>query len=103
MTKDGLTEVVLNTGRVGTKVAAREIVDSVFGAMSEALRTGDEMNVAGFGTFRVKQRKARTCWNPRTREPVAVPARKAVSFGAARALKDEVNAGGKGSSKKGKK
>ena len=80
---------------VGTglnKAAARDAVDGVFEAISEALANGDEVRIAGFGTFSVKSRPARTGRNPRTGEPVSISASRSPSFKAGKSLKDSLNA-----------
>ena len=80
---------------VGTglnKAAARDAVDGVFEAIGEALATGDEVRIAGFGTFSVKSRPARTGRNPRTGEPVSIAASKSPAFKAGKTLKDSLNA-----------
>ena len=46
------------------------------------------MSIAGFGTFKVVDRKARKGRNPRTGEAVQIPASKAVKFTAGKALKE---------------
>jgi DNA-binding protein HU-beta len=74
----------------GTKKLAGEIVDTIFDKIADALRGGQEVAVAGFGTFRVKDRKARQARNPRTGAMVSVPASKAVKFRVAKALKESV-------------
>ena len=93
MNKDDLVERVLGTGRVASKVAARDVVDSVFDAISGALTRLGDVSIHGFGTFKVKSRKARTCRNPHTGEPIQVKAAKGVGFKAAKALKEGMNAG----------
>jgi nucleoid DNA-binding protein len=63
-----------------TKATAREIVGLVFDTMSSAVLAGDEVRIHGFGTFKAVQRAASTRRNPRTGEPVQVPAHRAVRF-----------------------
>lgn len=74
----------------GTKVQAEQVVDTVFGSITDALKGGDEVSVAGFGIFSAKMRAARTARNPRTGETVNVPAMKVPKFKAAKALKEAV-------------
>jgi DNA-binding protein HU-beta len=89
--KDDLTEALLQGGRLETKAAAREVVDQMFGAMTTTLQKGGEVSIHGFGSFKVKQRAARTARNPHTGEAIKVPAKKAVGFKPASALKEAVN------------
>jgi DNA-binding protein HU-beta len=74
----------------GTKVQAEQVVDTIFGSITESLKKGDEVSVAGFGIFSSKKRAARTARNPRTGEAVQVAAMNVPKFKAAKALKDAV-------------
>ena len=73
------------------KAEATRAVDAVFDAVTEALKGGDAVSLLGFGTFVVKARAARTGRNPRTNEPIEIPATKVPGFKAGKALKDAVN------------
>ena len=80
------------------KAAARVAVDGVFATIGEALANGEEVRIAGFGSFGTRSRAARTGRNPRTGETVSIPASKSPAFKAGKAgktLKDAVNAGQK--------
>ena len=77
------------------KAAARDAVDGVFETIGEALANGEEVRIAGFGSFGTRSRAARTGRNPRTGETVSIPASKSPAFKAGKALKDAVNAGQK--------
>jgi DNA-binding protein HU-beta len=88
---------ILSRGDIVDSVAAevdmpQTKVDAVLkafeGAIARQLGTGGEIRMAGFGTFKVTERSARTSRNPRTGEPVEVPARTAPSFKAGKSLKD---------------
>ena len=74
----------------GTKKQTEELVDLVFNTIADTLRGGGEVSISGFGTFSVKARKARVARNPRTGEPVHVPATKAPKFKPGKGLKDAV-------------
>ena len=67
------------------------VVDSVIATIIGELRKGQEVNIAGFGKFVVKKRAKRTSINPRTKEPIEVPASKAPTFRAGKQFKDAVN------------
>ena len=83
-------------GRMGlTKSAADGAVDAVFEVIVEALAKEEAVRIAGFGTFATRSRSARTGRNPRTGESVSIPASKAPSFKAGKALRDAVNGGWK--------
>ena len=74
----------------GTKVQAEEVVDTIINSIVESLKKGDEVSIAGLGIFSAKQRAARTARNPRTGEPIQVPAMRVPKFRAAKALKEAV-------------
>ena len=71
---------------------AREIYDDVLGVVGDSLVEGTPVRLAGFGTLKTLDVAPRTVRNPRTGEPIDVPARKRVKFSASAALKREVNA-----------
>ena len=81
-------------GRLGlSKAVAKDAVDGVFEAIGEALANGEEVRLAGFGTFAARSRAARTGRNPQTGEVLSIPASKTPSFKAGKALRDAVNDG----------
>ena len=89
MTKADLVTVIAE--KVGTtKKDANAMVDAMFDAITEALQKGDKVAVAGFGTFLAKDRPARTCINPATKEKISVKATRVPQFKAGKALKDSV-------------
>ena len=74
-----------------TKADANRALDATFEVITKALKKGERVPVAGFGTFNVSKRKAREGRNPQTGATVKIPARKAVTFKAGFALKEAVN------------
>ena len=90
MNKSELTEAVANEADLSKASAARAI-DAVIDAITNTLKSGDQVAVAGFGTFLVRERSARTGRNPRTGETMEIKASKVPSFKAGKALKDAVN------------
>jgi nucleoid DNA-binding protein len=79
MTKaDLVEEVAEKTGLTRTDVAAT--VDSFLDAVKKALESGSNIEIRGFGTFKIKPRKARKARNPRTGDVVPVPDRKIPVF-----------------------
>lgn len=66
------------------------VVDAVLYEVSFAVSKGESVQLSGFGTFEPKQRAARTGRNPRTNEPVPIPARVVPNFRASKAFKDAV-------------
>ena len=65
-------------------------VSAVLGAITDALKAGDKIQLVGFGTFEVRNRAAKQGRNPRTGETMTVPASKVPAFKAGKALKDAV-------------
>ena len=66
-------------------------VDAVFDSIASELTNGGDVRLVGFGTFSVSKRKASTGRNPRTGEPMQVPASTQPKFKAGKGLKDAVN------------
>lgn len=89
MNKANIVEKVQST-LGGTKADAERAVDTVFETITDAMKGGNEVSVAGFGIFAAKKRAARTARNPRTGETVNVPAMNVPKFRAAKALKEAV-------------
>ena len=65
-------------------------LDVFVASVSDAIKNGDKVHLVGFGTFEVKERAARTGRNPKTREPVDIPASKQPVFRPGKALKETV-------------
>ncbi|MGD9380412.1 MAG: HU family DNA-binding protein [candidate division WOR-3 bacterium] len=89
MTKAELIERMAQRAKI-SKRAAGIALNTFVEATTNALRSGDKVALVGFGTFSVSQRKARTARNPRTGEPIEVPAKRAPKFKAGRDLKNAV-------------
>jgi DNA-binding protein HU-beta len=88
--KNDLVASVANSADL-SKAAAAKAVDSVFDAITASLKTGTEIRLVGFGTFSVARRKASRGRNPRTGEPIDIPASNQPKFKAGKALKNSVN------------
>ncbi|MDE0432846.1 MAG: HU family DNA-binding protein [Bryobacterales bacterium] len=74
-----------------SKALSRDAVDGVFAAIGKALTDGEEVRIAGFGTFGTRNRPARAGRNRRIGEAVSIPASTAPTFKAGKTLKDAVN------------
>ena len=90
MNKTELIDAVAEGADI-SKAAATRAVDTMLDSISKTLANGDQVTLVGFGTFSVKARAARTGRNPRTGEPIDIPAAKVPGFKAGKALKDAVN------------
>lgn len=74
----------------GTKADAERAVDAIIDAITEGLKKGDEVSIAGLGIFSTKMRPARQGRNPRTGETIKIAAMRVPKFRPAKALKDTV-------------
>lgn len=90
MNKSELIEAIAASADI-PKAAAGRALDAFIDTVTNALKEGDQVSLVGFGTYSVKDRAARTGRNPKTNEPIEIPAAKVPSFKAGKALKDAVN------------
>jgi len=88
--KADLVEAVAESADM-SKASAQRAVDAVIDAVAKALKSGDQVALAGFGTFVVRERAARTGRNPRTGDTIKIAAAKVPGFKPGKALKDAVN------------
>ncbi len=90
MTKADLVEVIsehVNLSKKDTGIVVNLVLDNI----GDALARGDKVELRGFGSFRVKQRRSRRARNPRTGTSVFVPAKLIPFFKASNDLKSIVN------------
>lgn len=73
-----------------TKKDSEIALGAVVEAISEALAAGDKVQLTGFGTFEVRERKEREGINPATKKPIKIAATKVPAFKPGKALKDAV-------------
>jgi len=73
-----------------SKSAAEQVVNIVFSAIAEAMKTGDKVTLVGFGTFSVSERAAREGRNPQSGQTMSIPAKKVVKFKAGAKLSEVV-------------
>jgi len=73
-----------------SKKQGAEMLDALFEEITRVIKSGDKVNISGFGIFRVADRKAREARNPKTGETVQVKASKAPKFRASKVLKEAV-------------
>jgi DNA-binding protein HU-beta len=90
MSKAELIDAVAAGANI-SKTAAASAIESFTGSITKALKKGGRVTLVGFGTFSVSKRKARTGRNPRTGEPIKIPASKTPKFSAGKALKEAIN------------
>ena len=91
MTKSELIEkVVQSHGMLNAKVSEL-VVNTVFDSIEEALRTGDKVEIRGFGSFTIRERLGREARNPKSGEVVRIPSKKTPFFKTGKELKERVN------------
>jgi DNA-binding protein HU-beta len=73
------------------KATAAKTVDAIIDSIKKSLAGDDSVTLIGFGTFTVRERRARTGRNPRTGDPIEIKAAKVPIFKPGKALKDAVN------------
>ena len=73
-----------------TKKDSEKAVNAVLAAITESMENGEKVQLVGFGTFEVRERKARKAQNPQTKEEITIPATKVPAFKAGKGLKDVV-------------
>lgn len=73
-----------------SKKDAEKAVSAVLESVVDAVSAGDKVQLVGFGTFEVRERGERTGRNPRTKEPITIPASKQPVFKAGKSFKDAV-------------
>jgi integration host factor subunit beta len=90
MTKAELVDEVARVVSL-TKKQAETIVNIVFDSIVDSLRSGQKIELRGFGSFRLRSRKSRTGRNPKTGEKVDVPSKKIPYFKPGKELKELIN------------
>ena len=73
-----------------SKADAQRYVDTLEKVVTEALKSGEEVQITGFGKFYVREQKAREGVNPQTKEKMRIPAQKVPAFSAGQGLKEAV-------------
>ena len=91
MTKSELIEkVVQSHGMLNVKVS-EIVVNTVFDSIEEALKSGDKVEIRGFGSFTIRERLGREARNPKSGEVVRIPSKKTPLFKTGKELKERVN------------
>jgi len=94
MTKADLVEQVAEAIGPGiTKKDCALVVDGLLNAIKNALAKHEHIEIRGFGTFKVRERKTRMARNPRTGDPVKVPSRMVPVFKPSKEMRVQVGDG----------
>jgi integration host factor subunit alpha len=89
LTKADLVERLFNVLGIN-KREAKEVVDLLFDEIIQALERGENVKLSGFGVFDWRDKKERPGRNPKTGEPVAISARRVITFRVGENLKSKV-------------
>jgi len=81
-----IEEVRTETGL--TKKTSREAIDAIISAITDSLAGEERVTLVGFGTFQVRERKARKGVNPQARRTIQIPAKKVPKFKPGKGLMD---------------
>ncbi|MDR5708952.1 MAG: HU family DNA-binding protein [Armatimonadota bacterium] len=89
MNKEQLVERIAQVAGLSKK-DANTALDAALDTIKTALRRGEKVTLVGFGTFQVRERRAREGRNPQTGEKIRIPARKVPAFTAGKELRAAV-------------
>ncbi|MBT0665505.1 integration host factor subunit beta [Geobacter pelophilus] len=92
MTKSELVDVLAEKNGSLTRKESETIVNLIFDSMGDALRSGEKVEIRGFGSFTVRERGAREARNPKSGELVDIPAKKVPFFKTGKELRERVDA-----------
>jgi len=90
MTKADIVERI-QTNCGFTKLESADLLEVVLSIMKEALQSGEDLKISGFGKFEVKQKKDRKGRNPQTGESITIEARRVLAFRPSNILRDKIN------------
>lgn len=91
MTKSELIEKVVQTHSMLNMKVSEVVVNTVFDSIEEALKSGDKVEIRGFGSFTIRERLGREARNPKSGEVVRIPSKKTPFFKTGKELKERVN------------
>ena len=90
MNKSELIQQMADHAPEGSKTEAQKYFEAFTNAVEGALKSGDAVQITGFGKFYVQEREAREGINPQTKQKMSIPASKVPKFTAGNALKDAI-------------
>ena len=105
MNKSELVKSLAEKAEITQKDAAKAL-DAMVETIQQVLASGEKVQIIGFGSFEVRDRKERKVISPATKEEIIVPATKVPAFKPGKSLKEAVaaqNKATKGTKKKAKK
>ncbi|MBI1996733.1 MAG: HU family DNA-binding protein [Deltaproteobacteria bacterium] len=90
MTKADLIDLLARRNEM-PRPKAEELVNGLFDHLVNALKNGEKVNISGFGTFSVSERKGRLGRNPKTGATIEIAPSRAAKFKAGKTLKDSLS------------
>ena len=89
----GKTELIKNLAAKAymSQSDTKKVLEAFLDEIATQLEQGEEIQIVGFGTFKVVERAARNGRNPRTGEIISIPATKTVAFKSGEQLKNKIN------------
>jgi DNA-binding protein HU-beta len=96
MTKNELARELAEEMDVPRRQVA-DLIEAMLEKITDVLKSGDKVQLTPFGQFKVRDRAARIARNPKTGEPIKVPAKRVLKFIAGRTLKEAVGTAKRGS------
>ncbi|AAR35974.1 integration host factor subunit beta [Geobacter sulfurreducens] len=91
MTKSELVEMLAEKNSWLTRKDSEMVVNIVFDSIADALKSGEKVEIRGFGSFTVRERGAREARNPKSGAIVKIPAKKTPFFKTGKELRERVN------------
>jgi integration host factor beta subunit len=91
MTKSELVEIISEANSILTRKESELVVNIVFDSIADALKSGEKVEIRGFGSFTIREREAREARNPKSGELVTIPAKRTPFFKTGKDLKERVN------------
>lgn len=91
LTRQQLARAICNRAQGLSLSESKRLVDAFFEELAEALASGEDINLYGFGIFAVRLKKERLGHNPRTNSPARITARAVLIFRASRTLRAAIN------------
>ena len=90
MTKADIVEIIYEKVGLSKRESVR-IVDMIFEIMKDKLENGENVKISGFGSFTIRDKKARRGRNPQTGEEITISARRVLSFKPSNVLRKHIN------------
>jgi integration host factor beta subunit len=91
MTKSELVDTLAEKYGTLTRKESEAVVSLIFDSMGDALRSGEKVEIRGFGSFTVRERDAREARNPKSGQVVDIPAKKVPFFKTGKELRERVD------------